>query len=74
MGGLFQGGVFFCVGCKLSSQAKVDFAHCIESWNKFPHGRKDMYHRADVLLHALLMNGLMVGREDTYADLVSKYL
>ena len=68
------GGIFFRVGCKLSSQAKVDCAHDVESWVRGPHGREDLSHGADVLLHASLVDGLVVGRLDACADLVRKYL
>ena len=47
--------IFFCIGCKLSSQAKVDGAHTVASWVRGPHGREDLSHGADVLLHASLV-------------------
>ena len=55
----FSGGrIFFCIGCKLSSQVKVDGAHTVEY----------------ILLHALLVDWLVVSCEDACADLVSKDL
>ena len=55
-----RGRIFFRVGFKLSSQAKVDGAHDIESWDRGPHGHKDMSHSVDVLIHASLVDGLVV--------------
>ena len=66
------GRIFFCVGRRLSSQAKVGGAHTVESWVRAPHGRKDLSHGADVLLHTSLVDGLVVICQDAYADLVSK--
>ena len=68
------GRIFFRVGCKLLSQAKVDGANAIVSWVRSPHGHEDMSHRADVLLHALLVDGLVTVRKDACANLVSKDL
>ena len=68
------GRIFFHVGCKLLSQAKVDGTHTIESWVRGPHGREDLSHGADVLLHASLVDWLVVRCEDACADLVSEYL
>ena len=68
------GRIFFCVGRKLSSQAKIDGAHGVESWVWGPHGRKDMSHGADVLLHASFVDRLVVGCKDACTDLVSKDL
>ena len=59
---------------KLSSQAKVDGAHDIESWFWVPHGRKDMSHGAELLFHASFVDGLVVCCEDAYADLLRKDL
>ena len=71
----FSGGrIFFRVGLKLSSQAKVDGAHAVESRVRPPHGREDLSHRADVLFYASLLDGLVVGRQDACVDLVSKDL
>ena len=71
-GAYFSGGrIFFHLGCKLSSQAKVDGAHTVESWVRGPHGRKDLSHGAEVLIHALIVNWLVVRCEDACADLVS---
>ena len=69
-----RGRISFCVGRKLSSQAKVDGAHAVDSWVKGPHGREDLSHGADLLLHASFVYGLVVGRQDACADLVSKDL
>ena len=69
-----RGRIFFRIGRKLSSQENVDGAHAVESWVRGPHGRKDLSHGADVLLHASLVDGLVVGCQDACADLVSKYL
>ena len=44
----------------MSSQAKVDGSHTVESWVRVPHGREDLSHGADVLIHALLVDGLVV--------------
>ena len=66
------GSIFFRVGCKLSSQAKVDGAHTVESWVRGPHGREDLSHGAGVLLHASLVDGLVVSCQDACADLVSE--
>ena len=68
------GQIFFRVGHKLSSQAKVDGTHDFESWVRVPHSREDLSHGADVLLHASLVDGLVVGHQDTCADLVSEDL
>ena len=68
------GRIFFRIGLKLSSQAKVDGAHAVESRFRGPHGREDMSHGADVLFHASLVDGLVVGRQDACAYLVSEYL
>ena len=68
------GRIFFCVGHKLSSQAKVGGAHTFESWVRAPHGREDLSHGADVLLHTSLVDGPVVGRQDACADLVSEDL
>ena len=70
----YGGRIFFCVGCKLSSQAKVDGAHTVESWVRAPHGCEDLSHGADVLLHASLVGGLVVGLQDTCVDLVGEDL
>ena len=64
------GSIFFCVGRKLSYQAKVDGAHTVESWVRGPHGREDLSHRADVLLHTSLVDRLVVSCQDACADLV----
>ena len=69
-----RGRIFLRVGCKLSSQAKVDGSHTVESWVRGPHGRKDFPHGAEVLLHALFVDWLVVRCEDACADLVSKGL
>ena len=58
---------------KLSSQAKVDCAHVVESWVRGPHGREDLSHGEDVFFHALFVDWLVVGCKDDCADLVSKY-
>ena len=68
------GRIFFLVCRKLLSQAKVDGAHTVESWVRGPHARKDLSHGADVLLHASLVDGLVVLCQDACADLVSKYI
>ena len=68
------GKIFFCVGRKLSSQAKVNGAHAFECWVRGPHGREDLSHGAYLLLHASLVDGLVVGRQDACAELVSKDL
>ena len=68
------GRIFFRVGYKLSSQAKIDGAHGVESWVWGPHVRKDLSHRADVLLQASFVDRLVVGCKDACADLVRKYL
>ena len=69
-----RGRIFFLVCRKLSSQAKVDCAHVVESWVRVPHGREDLSQWADVLFHASFVDGLVVGRKDARADLVRKYL
>ena len=66
--------IFFRIGCKLLSQAKVDGAHTVESWVRGPHGREDLSHGAEVLLHALFVEWLVVRCEDACADLVSEDL
>ena len=70
------GRIFFCVGRKLLSQAKVDGNHSVESWVRgpHPHVRKDLSHGADVLIHPSLVDGLVVSFQDACADLVSKDL
>ena len=69
-----RGRIFFRVGRKLSSQPKVYGTHTVESWVRGPHGRKDLSHGADVLLHASFVDGLVVRRQDACVDLVSKDL
>ena len=68
------GRILFCVGRKLSSQAKIDGAHGVEFWVWGPHGCKYMSHGVDVLLHTSFLDRLVVGCKDAYADLVSKDL
>ena len=68
------GRIFFRVGLKMSSQAKVNGAHAVESRVRGPHGREHLSHGADVLFHASLVDGLVVGRQDACADLVRKDL
>ena len=62
------------VCCKLLSQAKVDGAHAVESWVRGPHGREDLSHGAEVLLHASFVDWLVICFEDACADLVSEDL
>ena len=68
------GRIFLRVGRKLSSQAKVDCAHAVESWVRGPHGREDLSHGAEVLFNTLFVYGLVVCCEDSCADLVSEDL
>ena len=68
------GSIFFCLGRKLSSQAKIYGAHSVESWVWGPHGRKDLSQGADVLLHTYFVDRLVVGRKDACADLVREDL
>ena len=68
------GSIFFRVGHKLSSQVKVDGAHPVLFWVRGPHGRKYLSHGADVLLHASLADGPVVGHQDACVDLVSEHL
>ena len=68
------GRIFLKVGCKLSSQAKVDGAHTVESWVRGLHGREDLSHGAELLLHALFVDWLVVQCEDACVDLVSEDL
>ena len=69
-----RGRILPCVGRKLSSQAKVDGAHVVESWVRGSHSRKDLPHGEDVFLHASFVDGIVVGCKDACADLVSKDL
>ena len=73
-GRTIPGGILFFVGLKLSSQAKINGAHGVESWVWFPHVRKDLSHRSYVLLHASFVYRLVVGSKDACVDLVSKDL
>ena len=74
-GAYYSGGsIFFRVGRKLLSQAKIDGAHGVESWVWFPHVRKDLSHRSYVLLHASFLYRLVVGSKDACVDLVSEDL
>ena len=67
-GAYYSGGrIFFRVGLKLSSQAKIDGAHGVESW-------KDLSHGEDVFLNASFLDGLVVGCKEACADVVSEYL
>ena len=66
--------IFFHIGRKMLSSAKVDGAHVVESWVRGPHGRKDLSHGANLSFQALFVDGLVVGRKDARADFVSKYL
>ena len=68
------GVIFFRVCHKLSSQAKIDGAHGFESWVWGPHGREDLSHGTDVLLHASFVDRLVVGCKEACADLVGEYL
>ena len=68
------GRISFLVHRKLSSQAKVNCAHVVESWVRGPHGHEDLSHGSDVLFQALFVDGLVVGRKDTRAYLVSEDL
>ena len=69
----YSGGrILFCVGHKLSPQAKIDGTHGVESWVCGPQGREDLYHGADVLLHASFVDMLVVECKDACADLVIK--
>ena len=72
--GDLTGGVFLCIGRKLSSQAKVIGAHGVDSWVSVPHGRKYLSHGADVLLHISFVGRLLVGHNDACTDLVSEDL
>ena len=65
--------VFSLVGRKLSAQAKVDGAHSIELGVWVPHGREDLAHRADVLLHTYFLNNLIIDCKDSCAYLVREY-
>ena len=67
-------GVFFCVGCKLSSQAKINGAHGVESWVWGPHSRKDLSHGAYVFIHTYFVDRLVFGRKDACAYILSKYV
>ena len=69
-----RGRIFLRVGRKLSSQAKFNCAHAVESWVRGPHGREDLSHGAEVLFHTSFVDWLVVCGEDSYADLVSKDL
>ena len=68
------GRIFFLVCCNLSSQAKVDCTHVVESWFRGPHVRKDLSHGADVLFQASFVDWLVVGCKDACADLVREDL
>ena len=68
------GRIFFRVGRKLLSQAKINGAHIFESCVSPSHGRKHMSYGADVLFHASFVDGLVVGLKDACAEFVSKYL
>ena len=57
----------------MSSQAKVDGAHGVESWVWGPHSLKKLSHRADVLFNNYFVDMLVVVRKDACADLVRKY-
>ena len=66
--------VLFPVCRKLSSQAKVDCAHVVDSWVRGPHGRKDLSHGAGVLFHTSFVDGHVVGCKDARAYLVREVL
>ena len=68
------GRIFLRVGCKLSSQAKVNGSHTVETWVRGTHGRKDLSHGAELLFHASFVDGLVVCGKDACADFVSKDL
>ena len=68
------GRIFLRIGCKLSSQAKVDGSHTVESWVRGPHGREDLSHGAEILFHTSFVYGLVVYCEDSCVDLVSEDL
>ena len=68
------GRISLRVGCKLSSQAKVDGSHTVELWVRGPHGREDLSHGAEVLFHTLFVYDLVLCCEYSCADLVSEDL
>ena len=68
------GRIFLRVGCKLSSQAKIDGSHTVESWVRGPHGREDLSHGAEVLFHTSFVDWLVVCCEDSCSGLVSEDL
>ena len=68
------GRILLRVGCKLSSQAKVDGSHTVESWVRGTHSREDMSHGAEVLFDTSFVYGLVVFCEYSCADFVSKDL
>ena len=65
------GRIVFHLGFKLSSQAKVNGAHTVESWVRGPHGREDLSRGAEVFLHASFVDWLVVCCKDACAELVS---
>ena len=74
-GAYYSGGrIFLRVGYKLSSQAKVDGSHTVDSWVRGPHGRGDLSHGAEVLFHTSFVYGLVVCCEYSCVDLVIKDL
>ena len=58
----------------MSSLAKINGTHGIENWVWGTHGRKDLSHGADVLLHTSFVDGIVVGCKVAYSDLVREDL
>ena len=67
-------GIILLVCRNILSKVKVDGAHCVESWDRGPHGCKDMSRGADVFIYASLVYRMVIGVQDACTELVRKYL
>ena len=71
---LCRGEEIFIECCKISNQAKVDGTHCVDYWVRGTNNHKYLSHRAGILLHNLLVDGMVVGIQGDCTELVRKDL
>ena len=62
------------IGWKLSVQVKVNCTHYVESGVKGPQCHKYLPIGSYVWLHAVRVDGFLVGDQDSHMYLVSEYL
>ena len=58
------GGVLANLCRQISPQPKVGYSHCVEYGVKGPHCNEYFPHGAEVLLHAMILNGVSISGED----------